>query len=939
MLQLKGIKKSYQTEDFTQVALDDVHLNFRKKEFVAILGPSGSGKTTCLNILGGLDHYDEGDLIINGQSTKRFNDRDWDAYRNNSVGFVFQNYHLIAHLNLIDNVEMGMTLSGLSFKEKRTKALVALERVGLKDHIHKRPNQLSGGQMQRVAIARALANEPDIILADEPTGALDTATSGQIMALIREIAQEKLVIMVTHNPELAEAYADRIIRFQDGKVIYDSNPTVKVPDVTLTATSGNKLASKTDEQIIELAKRILDYQGGPLVIRLTQNPTLFEHPHDRLIHYDGDPLRDEMYLNLEQLLFKTPDFVLTETPTNQLHLKTDEQIIMLVKEVIDDHDEQLVVRVTKNPTLQIQSDDRLIYFDHGQVFDSVELRRQMAKRLEIKPKRIQEAPEEVSSYQLKRTSMSYLTALKLSGKNIVMKKWRTTLTMLALSIGLIGVAIILALSNGFNRELAYFESETLMDMPISISEEAIDWDQVGLFGADNDVTLESRTSRNVVYVNRPDERAYLHTNRLTDDLLAHLEQLDPADVRSMTHVYHMNLNLLREIDDDIVNVTLGTSTTMAGGAALNLPTLPQPFDEESESLLFRTHELLAGAYPTYKTDLVLIVDEFNRVNANVLEGLGFDTEDLEQLTFEDFVGLELRLLPNDDFYIQTDQGNFVMNPDVEALYESENATTLTIRGVFRQHDEEASMQLFFPGIVHSDELTRYVVAREVDSDIVRAQQEADYNVLTLVTQSEEEQRAMLTALGGRIEPAAIHIFPYPTFEAKDAIMAHLDAFNEEITDDVYRIIYEDQAAVMADVLGEVLTATTLILVAFSAISLVVSLVMIAIITYISVMERTKEIGILRALGARKKDVTRIFIAEVIIIGFLSGVFSITITHLLSIPISHMIYQFIGMENVASLSLAHAFQLVLLSLMLTVFAGFIPARIAAKKDPVAALRTE
>ena len=776
MLQLKQIWKIYKTGDFEQEALVGINLNFRDQEFVAILGPSGSGKTTTLNIIGGLDSYDNGDLIINGKSTNDFTRHDWDAYRNHTIGFVFQSYNLINHLSVLNNVEIGLTLSGVGASRKRKKALKALERVGLKDHVHKKPTQLSGGQMQRVAIARALANDPDIILADEPTGALDTKTSVQIMELIKEIARDKLVIMVTHNPELALAYADRIVQFQDGRVIYDSNP-----------------------------------------------------------------------------------------------------------------------------------------------FDIIFM---------------------IGNYALKQTSMNYITALKLSFRNIVTKIWRTALTMLAFSIGLIGVAIVLALSNGFNRELTIFEADALMDIPISIWQEAWDWDQVGLFGfQDEEVELEIRPAENVVYVTRPEEGSIVHHNRITDELLEHLELLDPYDVNSILYSYLVNLNLLRQVDDEIINVNIeASSTTMASTMAVSFPTLSRPFGKSSKSPLFRTHELLAGAYPAEVTDLVLIVDEFNRVNASVLEGLGIDTDGLERMRFEDFVGMELRLIPNNDFYIQTGHGNFIMNSDLEAVYNSEDATTLTIRGVFRQYDN-VSMPLFLPGILSSDFLHREVVAREVYSDIVEVQREANYNVLTLETINEYERTQMLDFLGGRTQPVAVHILPYPTLEAKDAITSHIEAFNEGVIDDDYRILYEDQGAALSSMMDDLLTTITLVLVSLSTVSLVVSLVMIAIITYISVIERTKEIGILRALGARKKDITRIFIAEVIIIGFLAGIFSLGVTFLVSPPLSDIIYELIDMVNVCDLTRTHVIIIIQLSLILPIAAGFIPARIAAKKDPVEALRTE
>jgi len=891
MLHLKRIKKSYKAGDFAQIALNGIDLSFRRNEFVAILGPSGSGKTTCLNILGGLDRYDEGDLVISSKSTKEFRDRDWDAYRNKSVGFIFQNYNLIPHLSIVDNIEMGMTLSGLSAKSKRDKAINVLERVGLIEHINKRPTQLSGGQMQRVAIARALANEPEIILADEPTGALDTETSMQIMQLVKEIAQDKLVIMVTHNPEIAESYADRIIKFQDGNVIYDSHPY-------------------NEEEVEE---RLIRHENGKVV-------------------YDSEATQI-----FDNRATQEPDIVLTETPFNQLSTHSDEQIMNAVKDAIIYDGGRLTVRITKFPTLPVHPDDRMIHYYNGQIVVPLTFTDQQ----ESVAASFQE--EAFSEYKLTKTSMNYLTALKLSGKNIAMKKWRTFLTMSALSIGLIGVAIILALSNGFSREIAELEAGALMDLPISIFEDATDWDSAGMFFfITDDHDLEYRTDEALVHINRPEERDFSHRNILTEAFFEHLDLLNPDDISNITHSYMLNMNLLRNVDDEVKHVRLPTRNVTTGHMLLPMSSLPQPFRDE-ESLLYRTHDLLAGSYPEEATDLILVVDSFNRVNATVLEGLGFEIEDLDYLNFDDFVGLELRWIPNNDFYTLTEQGNFVINTNMESMYESENAITLTIRGVFRQSDlEEDALQYFISGVLHSDELTQMIIDIELESDIVQAQLEADYNVFTLAPQSEDEQRFQLNLLGGRREPAIINIFPNPTFESKNAIIDHIEAFNETIEDEQYLILYEDQASIMSEQLADIIGVITVILVAFSAISLVVSMVMIAIITYISVMERTKEIGILRALGARKRDITRIFIAEVIIIGLLAGVFSLVMTYLLSIPINFIISIALEMSEtarIASLSLTHGLILVLISLGLTMTAGFIPARIAAKKDPVDALRSE
>ena len=786
MLHLKGIKKSYTTGDFMQIALNGIDLSFREQEFVAILGQSGSGKTTSLNIIGGLDQYDSGDLIINGRSTKNFSDRDWDAYRNNSVGFVFQSYNLITHLSILDNVEMGMTLSGVTASEKRAKALSTLEKVGLKDHVHKKPTQLSGGQMQRVAIARALANDPDIILADEPTGALDTTTSGQIMDLIKEIAEDKLVIMVTHNPALARQYADRIVEFQDGEIISDSNP----------------------------------YIGSDI---------------------GGD-------------------------------------------------------------------------------------------------------------YSLKRTAMSYVTALKLSGKNIATKKWRTALTAFASSIGIIGIALIMSLSNGLQGHIDSFQEDSLAEFPIMIVQDALNIDEDSMERMrENAAVREANhfTDEETIFLFEPDLGNIFHRNIFTDDFMTHMRSVDPEIVSSIGYVRFVGMNLLREIDGTVVPISLesgavGMMSAMMdmGGmdGAPSLPSLPEAIGEGNISYLERNYTLLAGRYPEAYTDLVIIVDEYNRMNLSVLTALGFDTTDLTTISFDEIVGMELRLIPNNDFYAETEFGNFMPNMDLESVYKVGSAITLTIAGIFRGN-EDVVIQLTNPGIMFSDALTESVIQRESESDIVLAQKDADVNVITMEPITEDERNGILTFLGGNAEPFAMLIFPR-SFDAQEDLIAHIHYFNDNLIDnDDYRIIYLNQAEFIVNMTGGLLNAVTNVLIGFAAISLVVSLIMIAIITYISVMERTKEIGILRALGARKKDITRVFISETIIIGLCSGALAITISYLLTIPVNTIIYNITDLQNVSVLNPLHALALLTVSLLLTVAGGFIPARLAAKKDPVAALRAE
>lgn len=791
MLQLQNITKSYTTGDFTQTALDHVNLNFRKSEFVAILGASGAGKTTCLNVIGGLDHYDSGDLIINGKSTKHFKDSEWDAYRNNSVGFIFQSYNLISHLSIVDNVEMGMTLSGVSSEEKHKKALEVLEKVGLKEHIHKKPNQLSGGQMQRVAIARALANDPDIILADEPTGALDSVTSQQIMELIREISDDKLVIMVTHNPDLAEEYADRVVRFKDGQVVSDSHP----------------------------------------------------------------------------------------------------------------------------------------YSMEG----------------------------ESTSYSLKKTSMSFFTALKLSGKNISTKKGRTALTAFAASIGIIGIALILSLSSGFKIQIDQFQSNALAEFPIIISQTAMSMDAETLEQMQGMITKakqEQYPDTNEVYLYDSTKQTIAHTNVFTQEYVDYIEKIDPEICRSIGYTRMVGMNLITKNGDKALPASIAVGMNMGGGndgsasmasmanmtsmKGAGLSSYPEVLGDSAESYLEKNYDLLAGEYPADETGLVLIVDEKNRVDQNVLKNLGFDTEDVDSIQFSDLVGKELKLVANDDYYVKTEMGNFLPGSDYASMYDNENNITLTISGILRLKSD-VTLGVLGNGIAYSDALVQKILDREADSEIVTAQKDADFNVMTMEPLDSESKKAFLSYLGGDSTPFMAYLYPID-FESKEAVLQYLDAYNEG-KDKEDTIVYTDLASSMTEMTGSIMDAITMVLIAFAAISLVVSLIMVGIITYISVLERTKEIGILRALGARKKDITRVFNAETFIIGTCSGLLGIAIAYLLTIPTNIILENLTDLANVAQLNPLHALLLIVISVILTLIGGAIPAKMAAKKDPVEALRSE
>ncbi len=763
MLELKKISKSYKTGSFVQQALKEVSIQFRNNEFVAILGASGSGKTTLLNIIGGLDQYDSGDLIINNKSTKKFKAIDWDRYRNHCVGFIFQNYNLIPHISILDNVEMGMTLSGVNSKTRKKKAKEALKKVGLLEHIHKKPNQLSGGQMQRVAIARALVNNPDIILADEPTGALDTKTSIQIMELIKEIAKDKLVIMVTHNPDLAKDYATRIIEFKDGTKISDSNP-------------------------------------------------------------------------------------------------------------------------------------------------------------------VAEKEKDTSILKIKKTAMNFRTALKLSFNNIKTKKGRTLLTAFASSIGIIGIALILSLSNGFKIEVDNFEKNTLSQAPVIISTQAM--------------TMSEETASQIKKEDSPkypkEEKVYaledvmetvLHTNILSDEYIEYVKKLDTSLLSGVSYQQATNFNIITKTKD-------GYKLVVDNSNWILLPTNP---NKNENGIIYDNYDILAGKINENEPGLILQVNSKNQIYQSTLEALGLSGK---EVSFEDILNQELKVVGNDDYYLQ--YGSiFVPNQDLEKLYQNKNNITLKVQAIIRGKSDK-EMITNGSGIGYTNALTELVISKNKDSKIVSYQEKSDYNILTNQPFDEKDgsmntKEIMLGYLGKDVKPNVIYLYP-KDFESKKEITTYLDKYNEDKEEkDV--VEYTDMAAMISTLSGNIMDAITVVLVAFSSISLIVSSIMIAIITYISVLERIKEIGILRALGARRKDIKRVFNAETFIIGLTSGILGILIAYLLTIPANQIIENLSGLAGVAKLNIYHAIILVIINIILTMIGGAIPSRMASKKDPVEALRTE
>ena len=794
-LKLTDIHKTYRGGEIVY-ALKGVSLEFRENEFVAVLGPSGCGKTTLLNVIGGLDRYDSGDIELNGSSTKNFKDADWDAYRNRSVGFVFQNYNLIAHQTALQNVEISMTLSGVPAAERKRRAKEALRSVGLEDQFKKKPNQMSGGQTQRAAIARALVNNPEIVLADEPTGALDSQASVRLMEILKEISMTRLVVMVTHNGELAEKYSDRIIRLLDGELQSDSNP--------------------------------LFMDGGA-----------------------GE------------------------------------------------------------------------------------------RKAEARPE-----PKQTPA----RTSMSMRTAASLSFKNLLTKKGRTITTAIAGSIGIIGVALVLALSTGLSGYMTKMQRESLSGLPISINE-SVQTIERGPH-ADSENFILSRqsdagkfTDDDVLYRYDRGANVIRHQNVLRQDYFDYIDGIRdelPGAVGAVSYARAVEFNLLAKGEDSVVRFETGADENGGMGAVFRSGSYWQEMDD-NEELILSLYDLIGegSRLPAAKDEVALVVDEYNRIEKAFFEKLGmFSETDGYRLT--DFIGKTiLKVIPNDAYYTRTEDGLFEPSPvsGYAGLYDGGDGVELTITGVLRAKENTASLTEYLStGLVYTTALTDHVVEDARNSEIAAAQFASDTDViLNTPFADNNEKNKRLLKLGADTTPTGISIYP-TDYAGKDAVKEYLDAYNAgKPAED--QIVYVDIAQMVESMVGTMIDTVTLVLIAFAAISLVVSTIMIAIIIYVSVIERTKEIGVLRSVGARKKDISRVFNAEALIIGLIAGLIGIGATYLLQVPINGVVSSLSGVAGIASLPLLYAAALVFGSMGLTLIAGFVPSRIAAKKDPVVALKTE
>lgn len=837
MLELNGIRKTYVTGTTSVEALKGIDLKFRDSEFVSILGQSGCGKTTLLNIIGGLDKYTSGDLKINGRSTKDFKDRDWDAYRNNSIGFVFQSYNLIPHQTVLSNVELALTLSGVSKAERRQRATEALEKVGLKEQIHKKPNQMSGGQMQRVAIARALVNDPDILLADEPTGALDTQTSIQIMDLLKEISKDRLIIMVTHNPELATQYSTRIIRLLDGTITDDSNPYNGEDD---------NIATKTDED------SLTDKKSGK----------------------------------------------------------------------------------TKK----------------------------------------------------KKTSMSFFTALSLSLNNLMTKKTRTILTAFAGSIGIIGIALILSISNGIQNYIDRVQRDTLSSYPIQLQKESVDVssmieNMMGNKDKNVDHDKDKIYSNNIMTDMVNSMVAEVNSNNLKafkSYLENHKSDVD-GYISDIQYSYDVPLYIYSTDTSDgvtqlnpssVMENMYGMSVSgdgMMSAGMQNTSVWSRLFD--NRQMLDEQYDLIAGSWADNYNEVMLVVDENNEIDdytlyslgfkdpaevkkifKNVIAGNSYETEET-QYTYDEVLDKKFKLVLPTELYRYNDTFGIWEDASHDDEYMTtvvNNAEEVKIAGIIRKNPDVASVSVS-SGVAYTKDLMPYIIEKVNEAQIVKQQlADPEKDVFTGMSFDNDktsistlENNKSLLGIASEDNPSEIDIYA-KDFDSKEKLQDFINNYNDEVTADGRdedTINYTDYVGILMSSVSTIITAISSVLIAFVAISLVVSSIMIGIITYISVLERTKEIGVLRSIGASKKDVSRVFNAETLIEGFVSGAMGIIITLILCIPANAVIKNVTDISNVAQLPVAGAVILVIISMLLTTIAGLIPAKMAAKKDPVVALRTE
>ena len=920
MLQLKNIVKSYTVGELTQVALKGISLNFRENEFVSILGQSGSGKTTMLNIIGGLDRYDSGDLVINGVSTKKYRDADWDAYRNTSIGFVFQSYNVIPHQNVLSNVEMALTLSGVSRKERRKRAVEVLNKVGLQDHIHKKPNQLSGGQMQRVAIARALINNPDILLADEPTGALDTETSIQIMNLLKQISEEKLVIMVTHNPELAEVYSTRIVNLKDGQITSDTNP-FDVPEgsVEEKLTKNQKRVSMSFWTSLGLSFANLRTKIGRTIL------TSFAGS----IGIIGIALILALSTGMNQYITRVQKETMTSYPITISSQTIDATSIMQLRTQM----------MGLSSSKETQVEDRKVHADYQSLKQSDAVTNNLIQNNLAEFKKYLDDPtSEIHKYVGENGIIySYNISFGVYAKNPNQQLINTNIELDGGNGNSNRPRMFNFVNMGVNNESAKNFSEMVAGtngQPISsVVTDSYDmvagswptsYNEVVMVLNENNsipvqsmyqlgfITKEQYTSAKNQLANKQDGEDFTLSY---EDMLQKTFYLVPS---SENYVKNENGSY-----SQIKNPEYDTDGLMNKSIPLKVTGIIRP-KEDAKNATINTVVAYTNLLTNYVIDRAnesaIVQAQKNTPEINVLNGVHFnattdeekiqDTKEyLLNLSEDEKVNMYQLILYYDgksqNQEINEDTNSFDMN----ALSKLSMNPQSGISGMLENYLNDSPNTTTLLAIYND-----YIGGKSLEKNL------ASFGAVSYES------------------PSSISIYT-DSFENKDSIGKAIEKYNNTVGEDS-KISYTDYVALMTSSLTTIINGISYVLIAFVAVSLFVSSIMIGIITYISVMERTKEIGILRALGASKKNISQLFNAETFIIGIFSGIIGIGITLLLLIPINNVIQTVSKIEDLSAvLPLESAGVLILISIIITVIGGLIPSRSAAKKDPVEALRTE
>lgn len=884
MLKLINITKDYQVANHQVHALKGISITFRDNEFVSILGPSGCGKTTLLNIIGGLDHYTSGDLFIDQISTKEFNDRDWDSYRNHRIGFVFQSYNLIPHQTILENVELALTIAGVGKEERLQRAKEVLDKVGLKNEYHKKPNQLSGGQCQRVAIARALVNNPDILLADEPTGALDSTTSIQIMELIKEISKDRLVIMVTHNPDIAKKYSSRIVKLLDGKIIDDSNPVSeselivkkeekviekksKLSFWTAFKLSARNLRSKLKRTILTCVAGSIGIIGVATVLSVSTGVRTYinDMQEDML---SGNPITiSETGMNLESLLSSTSSSTQTDAIKNSIqdgYINVDHFIEYLVSQT-GSLDSFRIQNEFTEEYLQFLQNMPTEYYSAIATYYGLDVKNNIYTNIQL------EGYDEEKIMSLSSIVTTYTSMLN-----------KTDLKEYSGLVGMVTNSINQAVNN--NDFIASQYDIISNPEESKLAEEA---NEIMLV-VNDDQELTDLLLAQLGYYTQEEFLDIINDAIAGSHDSSNKDQFSYDELLNKTFIYYPNDTIFKQTDPSSPLFALNPFTyqpyaeqTWENGIELKITAILKPKEDVTYGCLS------SGIYYTPALTQKIIMDN---LQSQIVYYLNENEE--EAFTSMNYNGTNIGIIYNYSYYFED-------NEYTETGFVGNTSSLSSLMGTITGQDNP---------------------------------------VYTLT----------LRELGGCSLPSDIHIYP-TNFEYKDQVTSYLDQWNDNKTltfDDITltpeergTITYSDNLAVMISLIDNMINIVTIALVAFTALSLVVSTVMIAIITYVSVIERVKEIGVIRSLGGRKKDVSRLFNAETFIIGGFSGLIGIGITYILSGIINLIVGNLANISAIAILPFYVAIIMVALSILLTLISGLIPALIASKKDPVEALRSE